>query len=93
MRHNMQSETVVDNTLVAAASKVTYLGSGSTVIGWLLSSEFAVLSGLLIGIAGFIVNWYYRREADRREKQLHELRVKRLMQNLESTVPAPLGDV
>ena len=50
----------VDATLAAAGSKVTYAGSGVTITGWLLSSEFAVLVGMLLGLAGFIVNWYYR---------------------------------
>lgn len=50
----------VDAALAAAGSKVTYAGSGVTITGWLLSSEFAVLVGMLLGLAGFIVNWYYR---------------------------------
>jgi hypothetical protein len=44
----------------SAASKVTYGGSAAAMGGWFLSNEFAVLMGLVIGIAGFVVNWYYR---------------------------------
>lgn len=44
----------------SAAGKVTYSGSAAAVGGWFLSNEFAVLMGLVIGVAGFVVNWYYR---------------------------------
>lgn len=55
----MKSETV-DAALAAAGSKATYTGSGMVLSGWFFSSEFAVLIGIVIGIAGFLVNWYYR---------------------------------
>lgn len=42
------------------ASKFTFGGSFAVVWGWLVSSEAAVLGGLLIGFAGFLVQWYYR---------------------------------
>lgn len=92
MRANMQAETV-EVTLSAAASKVTYFGSGSAVIGWLFSTEFAAISGIVIALAGLAVNWYYKRESNRREQEVHELRVTRIRANMETTVPAPLGDV
>jgi predicted negative regulator of RcsB-dependent stress response len=47
-------------TAASAASKVTYGGSAAAMGGWFLSNEFAVLMGLVIGVAGFVVNWYYR---------------------------------
>ena len=50
----------VDAALAAVGSKSTYAGASVTVTGWLLSSEFAVLFGMLLGAAGFAVNWYYR---------------------------------
>lgn len=50
----------VDAALAAAGSKATYTGSGMVLSGWLFSSEFAVLVGIVIGILGFLVNWYYR---------------------------------
>ncbi len=57
----------VDAALAASGSKVTYAGSGVTVTGWLLSSEFAVLVGIFLGLAGFLVNWYYRHKVARAE--------------------------
>ncbi len=39
----------VDAALAAVGSKSTYAGASVTVTGWLLSSEFAVLVGMLLG--------------------------------------------
>jgi hypothetical protein len=55
----MQAGTI-DAALAAAGSKATYTGSGMVLSGWLFSSEFAVFIGIVIGVAGFLVNWYYR---------------------------------
>ena len=44
------------------------------ITGWILSSEFAVLFGLLLGLAGFLVNWYYRAKEDRRQERAHQMK-------------------
>ena len=64
-----------DAVVAAAASKATYTGAGMTVGGWFLSSEFAVLVGLILGVAGFLVNWYYRAKDDRRNQIEHDERM------------------
>lgn len=64
--------TAVDTAVASTASKTTYLGAGMTVGGWFLSSEFAVLIGIVLGVAGFIVNWYYKHKQDRRESLEHK---------------------
>lgn len=66
----------VENAIMAAGSKATYSGAGMTVGGWFLSSEFAVLAGLLLGVAGFCINWYYKHKRERREALEHEERMK-----------------
>lgn len=68
-------QPIIEGTVAAAASKATYLGSGAAVTGWLLSSEFAVLAGLVLGVAGFVVNFYYRRKQDRREQAEHDAKM------------------
>ncbi len=62
----------VDTALAAIGSKSTYAGASVTVTGWLLSSEFAVLVGMLLGCAGFGVNWYYRHKLTNNEIRLRE---------------------
>ena len=61
-----------DAALAAVGSKSTYAGASVTVTGWLLSSEFAVLVGMLLGLAGFLVNWYYRHRLTNAEIRLRE---------------------
>ena len=43
----------------------------------MLSNEFVALVGLLIALAGFLVNWYYRAAHDRRDRIEHEARLRR----------------
>lgn len=86
----MTSEThrhAVETTIAAAGSKATYTGASMSIVGWMLTSEFAVLFGMILGLAGFLVNWHYkrkltneeiklRREWAARERAEHELRMK-----------------
>lgn len=53
-------EIAAAGAAASAATKATYGSSAAIVGGWFLSSEFAVLMGIVIGVAGFVVNWYYR---------------------------------
>ena len=61
------ASNTLDATIAAAGSKATYTGSGMVLSGWLFSSEFAVFVGILIGIAGFLVNWYYKHKISNAE--------------------------
>jgi len=76
----------LDTAISTASSKVTYTGASMTIFGWLLSSQFAVLLGMILGIGGFFVNWYYKhkltneeiklkREAAERDRIEHERRM------------------
>lgn len=49
-------------TAAAVSSKVGWGGLGVSGFGWLLTSEAGVAIGILVGIAGFSVSWYYRRK-------------------------------
>ena len=70
------AQQALDTTIASAASKATYTGAGMTISGWLVSSEFAVLMGVLIGVAGFAVNWYYKHKEDRRQQAEHDRRMR-----------------
>lgn len=65
----------VETTISTAASKTTYMGAGMTIGGWLLSSQFAVLIGIVLGVAGFLVNWFYKYKQDRREQIEHNAKM------------------
>ena len=66
--------------------------------GWLVSSNAAIAVGMLVGVAGLLVNWYYKREdhklraaAERREAELDALRKLRLQRGM--TTDTDLGDL
>lgn len=70
----MKTEAV-EAAVAASASKATYGGAATMGVGWLMSNEFAVLAGLVLGFAGFVVNLYFRRRQDRRDEREHALRI------------------
>lgn len=72
----MKPET--DAVIAAVASKTTFAGAGTSVVGWLTSSEFGVVAGIVLGMLGLAVNWYFRSRADVREQIEHEARMRKL---------------
>jgi hypothetical protein len=65
-----------DTAMAAVGSKVTYGGASTSVVSWLLSSEFGILMGILIGLSGLIINWYYRHKEDKRRQEEHERKLR-----------------
>ena len=72
----IDSNVPFETTMAALGSKATYTGATTSVLGWLMSSEFGILVGILLGVGGFIVNWYYKYKHDKREQELHDQRMK-----------------
>ena len=68
-------EQTLEATISTVASKATYTGAGTSVMGWVLSSEFTILIGLMVAIGGFLVNWYYKHKEDRRQQAEHDRRM------------------
>ena len=67
-----QTAHAIEATLAAAGAKATYTGAGVTIGGWAFSSEFAALFGMVIGLAGLLVQWYYKRKLTQVEIRLRE---------------------
>lgn len=65
----------IDAALAAVGSKATYTGAGFSLSGWLLSSEAGVLFGIVIGVIGLGVNFYFKRREDRRLQEEHNARM------------------
>lgn len=70
----MKDQTI-ESTISAAASKATYTGAGTSIMGWVLSSEFTILIGVMVAVGGFLVNWYYRHKEDKRQQAEHDRRM------------------
>ncbi|WP_312305584.1 holin [Pulveribacter sp.] len=81
----MRTETI--DALATAGSRTTGGGAVVGFLGWLASSQAIGLLGICIALLGALVNWYYKREANRRfaaeaehKRQERELRME-LMRN------------
>jgi hypothetical protein len=70
-----EQQTTLDATLASVGSKATYTGATTSILGWVLSSEFGILLGVILGIGGFLVNWYYKAKQDSREQAEHDRRM------------------
>lgn len=56
----------VDALVATGSTKISHTGLATIVGGWLLSSEAAILIGILMSIGGFMTNLYFRRREDGR---------------------------
>jgi hypothetical protein len=70
-----ENQATFDATMAAAGSKATYTGASTSVVAWVLSSEFGILLGILLGLGGFVINWYYKHKQDKREEIEHARRM------------------
>lgn len=82
----MSEQAIISSAAAGGgASKVTTAGASVGIVGWLASSEVVAIVGLAVALAGFVLNWYYKREAlkleraarakaEERAEALHRLR-------------------
>ena len=60
----MKTETI--DMIATTGSRTTGGGAFVGVLGWVASSQAIGLLGLAVALLGMLVNWYYKREANRR---------------------------
>ena len=60
----MKNETI--ELMANAGNRTTGGGAIVSFFGWLASSNAIGILGLAVAIIGALVNWYYKREANRR---------------------------
>lgn len=58
-----------------AASKSTYIGAATAAWGGLSASDLAAIGGLILALAGFVVNLYFKMRDDRRAQAEHTARM------------------
>ena len=44
------------------ANPTTYIGAATMVFGGLSLNDWAIISGIILGLSGFIVNFWYKRK-------------------------------
>lgn len=72
----------IDAVGVAAGKVGTYGGGASAFVFGLTANEFAALSGIVVGVLGLLVQWYFNRRRDRREQAEFEARMAALREAL-----------
>lgn len=70
-----EHKAAIEVSIASLGSKATYTGAGTSILGWLMSSEFGILVGVVVGVAGFAVNWYYKHKQHVREQEEHNRRI------------------
>lgn len=80
-------QETLDATAAAVASKVTSGGAGLTVLSWITASNLGVLVGIFIGVAGLLVNMYFKHRQDRRAQLAHEAFMAKLVREDGSPIP------
>lgn len=66
------SRDTIDAAVATTGSKVTFTGAGTSALSALFSSQAGVLYGVVIGIAGILVNWHFKRRAEKREQEARQ---------------------
>lgn len=88
---NLHSPTIDNKSMADKASITTYIGGGiSAFWGLVTSQEFGILIGMLVGIAGLCVNYYFKKRDDKykqaeemRKQQLHEITLKNMADKID----------
>jgi len=68
----MKNETI--EALGATGSKTIVTGAGLTSFGWITSNEFLGLVGAVVAVAGLVITWYYKREANKRTARYYQMK-------------------
>jgi hypothetical protein len=71
----MNPEQATDAVIAAIAHKTAQGGALATVVGWAASSQGTAFIGIVIGLIGLGVQFYYRRKQDKREEAEHQARM------------------
>lgn len=66
------NDQATESAIAATAQKVSFSASGAALYGGLTANDLAALIGVTVAIIGLLVQWHYKRKADRREQVLHE---------------------
>ena len=70
-----EQQAAYESAMAAGGSKATYYGASTSVVAWMLSSQFGILVGVLLGLGGFILSWYYQYKRNKREEIEHARRM------------------
>ena len=59
-------------TVASIATKTTNVGAAAAVAGGFMADNWASIGGLLIAVAGFAVNWWFRYQTYKLEREARD---------------------
>jgi len=68
----MMSRETIESAAANVASKATFTGAGASIVGYASEVDWGFWAGVVIGLAGLVVNWYFKRRSDRRAQEAHK---------------------
>lgn len=68
----MLDQSAHDVAIATVANKIAVGGGTAALFGGVTANDLLTFLGAMAAISGALVNWYYRRRADRRDRELHE---------------------
>lgn len=86
----MRQETI-DATVASVSNKAVGAGSAVTVVSWFNSSNLGVWAGIAIGLAGLLVNWYYKHQNNKRADATHKAHLRAIEAGVEKREIDRLG--
>lgn len=67
-----------DQVATSIGEKAQMVGGGTTLVGWLGSSEGGVVLGLVIAALGLVVSFIFQWRRDRREQRVADAEIAKL---------------
>lgn len=72
-----ERQQMVETVAASVASKTTYVGAGGSLLAWAASIDWLAVLGVLVALAGFVLNGYFQFKRNRREELESILRMQR----------------
>ena len=75
MKFQTSTEAEAAATAASASLKATITGGGMLTLGGLAANDVAMIGGLVLGVAGLVLQWHFQSKRDRREEREHLFRM------------------
>lgn len=71
---------MVEATVASAANKTTVVGGITSALGWVTQVNWVAVTGIVVAVAGLLVNMYFQLRRDRRESAESAARIAALQE-------------
>ena len=75
-----RASAVVEATVASAANKTTVVGGITSALGWVTQVNWVAVTGIVVAVAGLLVNMYFQLRRDRRESAESAARIAALQE-------------